>query len=150
MSKFLVNAEAVIDAPAERVYAIIADYRNGHPHILPKPYFSNLQVDRGGVGAGTHIHFQMRLFGTTRDFRAEITEPQPGRVLVEAHPDDGTVTTFTVKRADKAGQCHIMITTELNLRGPFAFLQRWLVRKQLTKIFRLELAQLAEFAKRSQ
>ncbi len=71
-----------MDAPADRVYAIIADYRNGHPHILPKQ-FRNLTVEQGGVGAGTIIRFEVRVFGQTQHFRAVVSEPEPGRVLVE-------------------------------------------------------------------
>jgi Polyketide cyclase / dehydrase and lipid transport len=150
MSKLLVSAEAAIEAPAQRVYGIVADYHNGHPHILPKPYFSDMEVDRGGVGAGTEIRFQMHVLGVTRKLRAEISEPQPGQVLVEAYPDDNMVTTFTVRPEDNGNRCHIMITTEMNVGGPLGFLQRWLTRRMLKKIFRLELAQLAEFAARPQ
>ncbi len=49
---YTVVASADMDAPPDRVYAIIADYHNGHPHILPKQ-FRNLTVEKGGVGAGT-------------------------------------------------------------------------------------------------
>jgi hypothetical protein len=31
----VISAASLIPAPPERVYATIADYRNGHPHILP-------------------------------------------------------------------------------------------------------------------
>ena len=33
--------------------ALAQDYRTGHPRILPKPYFSGLEVLSGGYGAGT-------------------------------------------------------------------------------------------------
>jgi hypothetical protein len=33
-----VTAATFIDAAPERVYSIIADYRNGHPRILPGEY----------------------------------------------------------------------------------------------------------------
>ncbi len=150
MSTSHVAAEARISASAEHVYSIIADYRDGHPHILPKPYFSSLEVDRGGIGAGTVIRFQMHVLGMTRQLRGEVTEPEPGRVLVESYPEDGSVTTFTV-RPEKDGQsCHIMITTDFNVRGPFGWIQGWLTRVMLRKIYRRELAQLAEFATRRQ
>jgi hypothetical protein len=59
--KTQVTASAEIDAPAQRVYSILADYREGHPRILPKEYFPFLQVEQGGIGAGTRLHFQMRV-----------------------------------------------------------------------------------------
>ena len=39
MSNIQVAVTEPIDAPPARVYAILADYRNHHPHILPKAYF---------------------------------------------------------------------------------------------------------------
>jgi hypothetical protein len=47
------EVSAVIDAPPAEVYAIFADYRNAHPQVLPKPYFGDLVVEKGGNGAGT-------------------------------------------------------------------------------------------------
>jgi hypothetical protein len=63
MPRHQVRVEAVINAPAKLAYAIIADYRDGHPHILPKPPFVSLEVERDGTGAGTVIRCQMRVFG---------------------------------------------------------------------------------------
>ncbi len=149
MTKLHIEAESKIAAPADRVYSIIADYHNGHPHILPEPYFSSLVVERGGIGAGTAIRFQMRVLGVTRELRAEITEPEPGRVLVETYPATGDVTTFTVHAQEDGRSCHIMISTDLNLpSGPLGWIQRGLVRKALRKIYKRELAQLAGFAAR--
>jgi len=47
------EASALIDAPAAEIYAVLTDYGNAHPHILPKPYFTKLAVEQGGIGAGT-------------------------------------------------------------------------------------------------
>jgi hypothetical protein len=38
-----VSASAVIAAVPSVIYALIADYRQGHPSILPPRYFQNLQ-----------------------------------------------------------------------------------------------------------
>ncbi len=54
MVTLYVSAERAIAVPAEVAYRCIADYRQHHPHILP-PIFSDLQVEEGGVGAGTVI-----------------------------------------------------------------------------------------------
>ena len=59
----VVSTTARMKAAPERVYRIIADYRNGHPQILPKQ-FSNLCVDAGGYGAGTVIRFSMTVMGS--------------------------------------------------------------------------------------
>jgi hypothetical protein len=95
---YVVSATARLKAPPRRVYDTIADYHTGHPRILPKQ-FRNLTVEQGGVGAGTVIRFQVRVFGRTDTFRAEVTEPEPGRILVEKNIlGSDSVTTFIVSR----------------------------------------------------
>src|SRR5437660_8003485 len=68
--KHVITATAVVPAQPSRVYAVIADYHNGHPHILPKQ-FSEMVVEKGGVGRGTIIRFQMSVFGRKQTFRSE-------------------------------------------------------------------------------
>jgi hypothetical protein len=117
--KHIVSASATIPARRERVYSLIADYNDGHPRILPKQ-FTSLVVEQGGVGAGTIIRFQMRIFGRKQAFRAAITEPDPGRVLVETDLDaNGAVTTFTVNPGSAPADSHVTISTELRVRSGF-------------------------------
>jgi hypothetical protein len=68
----IVSASKIINAPAGQIYNLIADYREGHTAILPKSYFSALEVEEGGYGEGTVIRYQMRILGRTRSFRARI------------------------------------------------------------------------------
>src|SRR5512139_3319670 len=100
MTQQRIAVSSLIQAPAQQIYAIIADYRNGHPRILPKPYFVSLEVEEGGVGAGTVIRFQMRLMGRLQSFHSRIREPVPGKVLAETDLDSGAVTTFKVEPRD--------------------------------------------------
>jgi hypothetical protein len=90
MAQHRVSASKLIQAPSTQVYALIADYHDGHPHILPKPPFVSLVVEEGGIGEGTVIAFQMQLMGRLWPFQATVTEPDPGRVLVETN-DTGAV-----------------------------------------------------------
>src|SRR5215813_13655906 len=102
----IITASATIPARRERVYSLIANYRDGHPRILPKQ-FKNLVVEQGGIGAGTVIRFQMSVFGKLQTFRASITEPEPGRTLVETDLDtNGAVTTFTVNPSSAPADSH--------------------------------------------
>jgi hypothetical protein len=78
-----VTASAVFEAHAADAYRLIADYRKGHPRILPERYFRNMQVEEGGYGAGTIVRFDMLAFGRIQHARSRITEPEPGRVLAE-------------------------------------------------------------------
>src|SRR5512139_3896517 len=53
MAEIRVSESALVPAPASLTYDIIADYRTGHPSILPTEYFGRLDVLEGGRGAGT-------------------------------------------------------------------------------------------------
>ena len=143
----VISESARIAAPADRIYAIIADYHNGHPRILPKQ-FSGLTVDKGGVGEGTVIRFQMRSYGRMQKFRAVVTEPQPGRVLVEKYLDgSSTVTTFIVNPGASGSDAEVTIKTEMPARGgPFGALERYLAARYLRPIFAEELKLLAAVA----
>ncbi|MCL4868838.1 MAG: SRPBCC family protein [Anaerolineae bacterium] len=144
MTSHLVVASQLIPASVQQVYAIIADYNQGHPHILPKPHFVSLTVEKGGVGAGTEIQFQMRLMGQVRTFRAAVTEPEPGRVLVETDLDTGAATTFTVDPRDDGRHSYVTIATEIKARpGILGKLERWLASRLLHPIYVKELQQLA-------
>ena len=147
MPRHRVSAEAVVDAPAERAYAVIADYRDGHPHILPRPPFVSLDVEQGGTGAGTVIRFQMRVLGRVRTFRAAITEPEPGRVLAETDLDTGTLTTFTVVPVEDGRKSRVIITTDIGTRGGLpGRLERFLVTRLLRPVYQREIEQLGAVA----
>jgi hypothetical protein len=143
----LTTAEATrtIDAPAAAVYEVLADYRSGHPSILPERYFSDLVVERGGRGAGTVIRFQMHMLGSARTALAHVDEPEPGRVLTETYPENGAVTTFQVLPLDDGRRARVTITTEWSSPGLRGLVERWIVPPMLRKIFHEELANLEAY-----
>lgn len=145
--KHRVSASAVIPARRERVYSLIANYRDGHPRILPKQ-FSNLVVEQGGIGSGTVIRFEMSILGKKQTFRAAITEPEPGRVLVETDlHGNGAITTFTVDPATAPADSHVTISTELPVRtGVLGHVERILTTWLLRPIYVKELENLARVA----
>lgn len=140
------SASARIHAAPQDLYAILADYRQRHPQILPRPPFVSLDVEQGGTGAGTVIRVQMELLGQRQSFRALVTEPEPGRVLVET-TDTGYVTTFTVEPLADGQQARVTIATELSGRvGVTGALEGWFVSRLLRPVYVRELAQLAALA----
>ena len=146
MAAHQITASALIPAPPQELYAIIADYQNGHPQILPKPPFVSLDVEQGGVGAGTVIRVQMRVLGQQQTFRAVITEPEPGRVLVETN-DTGYVTSFSVDPRADGQQAYVTISTDMPQRaGILGTLERWFTARLLRPVYVRELAQLAAVA----
>ena len=131
-----------VPAAAERVYALLADYRVGHPSILPAKYFHNLVVEEGGVGEGTVIRFQMTALGKTRTARGVVTEPEPGRRLVESYPESGMVTSFLVEPRT-SDSCDLTIATEWQPRGLAGLFERLVVPPLLRKIYREEIGNIA-------
>jgi len=149
MSVIKVAVAAMINAPADEVYAIIADYQNHHPHILPQAHFAGLEVEEGGHGAGTIFKAAILVMGQKQSFRMRVTEPEPGRVIAETDLDTELVTTFTVEpRGDEQSDVTIATTFEPKpgLRG---LLERLTAPMFLRRIYRAELRQLDEYARRS-
>lgn len=146
-AKHLITASAVIPARRERVYALIANYHDGHPRIVPKQ-FSGLVVEQGGIGAGTVIRFQMSVFGKKQRFRAAVTEPEPGRVLVETDLDaNGAGTTFTVDQGPAPADSRVTIATELKVRSGFlGIIEKSLGTLLLRPMYLRELENLARVA----
>ena len=140
---YVVTATATMEAPPERVYGIISDYREGHPRILPAPYFSNLRVYQGGVGAGPRFHFDVRAFGRTQTLHSEVTEPVPGRELVERYPATGVVTTFRVEPQSGGGSRVTIESAMPRKPGLGGALERLVMSRFLPRLFTDELRRLS-------
>ena len=143
MKSQIPTATKDIQAPAELIYNILADYRRMHWLILPKQYFLSLDVEEGGFGAGTIVNFAMRLFGQTQSFHSRITEPEPGRLLVETDMKSGIRTSFHVVPIENERQTRVTISTELKGRN---FVEGWIAKRMLQNIYRQELELLAQVA----
>jgi hypothetical protein len=148
MAQIIVSASAPVKAPPAVVYGILADYRDGHPHILPRPHFGALVVESGGTGAGTVFTVQARQGMKMHTFRMRVTEPEPGRVLVEtdADPESDLVSTFTVNSA-AGGQSHVTITSRWTRGGVRGLIERLLVPPLAGRIYLREIANLERLAR---
>src|SRR4051812_32466937 len=139
-----VAARGEVAAPASDVYRMIADYHTGHPRIVPPRYFRNLQVDEGGYGAGTSIRYDFIAFGKTYHSRARITEPDPGRVLVETELEKGAVTTFFVESLG-TNRSMVTISTVLPVHGgAIGVIERALMRRFFERVYAEQLARIDE------
>ena len=56
MNEITIEVTALVDAPPERVYAVLRDYEAGHPAILPPATFREMTVLEGGQGEGRTVH----------------------------------------------------------------------------------------------
>lgn len=138
-----VVASAVIAARSEDVYAVVADYRVAHPAFLPPRNF-HLEVEEGGYGADTVFRFVSRVMGVERTFHMQVSEPEPGRVLVERETDGPLATTWTFTPVDDGRRVQVTIRTETDagagLRG---VVERLIVPRALRAVYREELGRLA-------
>ena len=143
MGKVEASAERTIDAPAGQVYGFLADMRQ-HPRFLP-PAFSDFKVEEGGVGAGTVTSFAVTAGGRTRNYRMRITEPEPGRTLVESDANSSLVNTFNVEpQGDKS---LVRISTSWDgAAGIGGFFERTFAPRALQRMFLDELERLNAYA----
>lgn len=151
MRQINARASAVLDAPSTDVYATIADYHQGHSEIVPKKYFHDLQVEQGGYGKGTVTRFKMHVLGVEREFHHRVSEPEPGRILVEqgiASPLN-EITTFTVDPLDGGRRSRVEISTVMNAStGLMGLIERIVVPIINKRIYRQELENLEAVARR--
>lgn len=129
-------------APAAKVYNLLADYRNGHPTILPKPTFADLTIERGGFGAGTVIRVTTVAMGQKRSLRLTVTEPEFGRILQEEDPDSGVLTHFIIEHAPEGSRLTIKSWWQPK-PGLKSWLESWITAKFAGPLYRKELALIA-------
>jgi hypothetical protein len=144
MAQIRISEGRQIPAPAPAVYDIIADYRTGHPRILPAKFFGALEVLEGGRGAGTKIRFEMKAFGRLNVATGDISEPRPGKELRETLTS-GIVTTFLVEPRGPT-ETMVTITTEYDKPGILGWFEKMLATSYLRRVYVAELAQLERVA----
>lgn len=143
MSRIVVSAERVVDAPAHEIYAILVNYRGGHREILP-PNFVNYHVLEGGTGAGTVVSFAVRAGGRERPLTVRVSEPIPGSVLVETDINSSLATTFSMTPQDDGKRTLVNFRTEWQgSPGVGGFFERTFAPIALRRIYNQELDNLA-------
>lgn len=149
MGQYHVAVTEIIEAPVDVVYALISDYHHGHPSILPPQYFKEITVEEGGHGAGTVARVVMEIMGNRQTFRLTVSEPIPGRVLVEEDAAAGTTSRFTLEPLDH-GRTRVTIATDVRTVGGLrGFLERWISPSLLRRVYRDELRLLGEKVRQS-
>ena len=147
MAKVQASAERTVDAPADEVYGYLADMHR-HPHFLP-PAFSGFQVVEGGVGAGTVTTFAVTAGGRTRNYRMNVTEPVPGRTLVETDANSSLVTTFNVE--PQGGKSLVRIHTSWDGAGGIGgFFEKTFAPGAMRRLYLDELNRLNTYATQQQ
>lgn len=138
------GAQRCIEAPAAVVYHLLADYREHHrPGGFLPPAFEQLEIARGGVGAGTAYRIFMTLGGRRRAIDTMVSEPVPGHKLVET--GSGIETTFTVEQTVEGAR--VRFDTVLDEPGVRGILTRLLAARLLAPVYEDELRRLEAHAK---
>ena len=138
------GAERCIDAPAAVVYHCLADYREHHrPGGFLPPAFEQLEIARGGVGAGTEYRFVMAVGGRRRVVSTTVSEPVLGHKLVET--GSGIETTFSVEQTVEGA--HVRFDTVIDEPGLQGILNRLFAARMLGPIYADELRRLEDHAK---
>ena len=89
----------------------------------------------------------MTLLGRTSTCHSLITEPEPGRVMVETETISKTVTTFTVDPGAVSGRSRVTIACAFQGRyGIFGVIERWVVTRLMTPVLAEEIRLLEEYA----
>lgn len=150
MYKLKISASKTINARSMDIYAVMSDYRAGHPAILPKPCFSKMVVVEGGQGTGTVIEVHMDVYGTKRIFHQVVTKPEPGRVLAESDAEAGVMTSFTMDPLNGGSQAQVTIATESRLSpGIQGLVERIFNPMIIRRIYRQELELLDQYVRRT-
>jgi polyketide cyclase/dehydrase/lipid transport protein len=146
MTRARAHAESVIDARPTAVYEVLADYTTHHPRIMPSPLFSNLAVEKGGVGAGTIFHITLRAMGRVQHLHMQVAEPEPGQALTETDLDSGVVTQFRVAPHDGGTRTMARISSEwVTDGGVRGLVDRFLTPVLLGRIYAKQLRELGRY-----
>jgi hypothetical protein len=146
MGRARAHAEQLVDASPAAVYQVLADYSTHHPRIMPASLFSDLEVERGGVGAGTVFHITLRTMGRRQRLHMRVAEPEPGQVLTETNLDTAVVTVFRVAASNGGSRSLVRMSSVWEpaggLRGLF---DRLVTPPLMGRIFAKQLRQLDQY-----
>lgn len=144
----MIHSEAshVIEARPEEIWAVISDYRVGHAAILPRPPFTEMIVEEGGQGAGTLLLTRIKVWGKEFTFHQRVSEPEPGRLLLETDIDTGQFSTFRLEPLGGGQQTRVTIVAE-NPASPglMGILERLTQPTINRRVFMQELRNLAGY-----
>lgn len=145
MPTVVASAQRTIDASADKVYQYLADMHL-HARFLPHPFY-DFHVEESGAGTGSVVRFKIKFAGGIRELRMQVTEPEPGRTLVQTDTgDSGLVRTFTV--TPRGQQAQVNITSRFDGQtGVAGLIERIIAPRRLHRVYIKELARLDTYAR---
>ena len=141
MAQVTAQAKRSIEAPAEQVFAALADYATTRPKILTESYL-DYRVEAGGQGAGSTVAWKLQATKSrVRDQLVEVSAPTAHQ-LVESDTNSSMVTTWTVT-PEGEGRSVVTVDTRWNGAGGIGgFFERTFAPRGLARIHDGVLAKL--------
>ncbi|WP_257350664.1 SRPBCC family protein [Pseudalkalibacillus decolorationis] len=149
MKTYCVAASKMIEASPERVYQVISDM-DEHRNFLPKE-FESVVIEKGGIGEGTVFRLNLNVMGKRSTNVMTISEPEPGRVIIEKDAVAGITTIWTISPGQDDKHCDLQLVSEIRKKPGFAGLvERILTPYIFRSIYKRELDQLNAYVKTSE
>jgi hypothetical protein len=128
-----VEAERTVDAPMERVWALLRDYRVARPRLLTE-HFSDYGVQERGEGAGTVIEYRLRLGRHQGRHVIAVQEPVPGRMLRERDRTSALMSTWTLTPGGDGERTVVRLAIQLRDLQISGWLSRLRARRALRRL----------------
>jgi hypothetical protein len=107
-------------------------------------------VEKGGLGAGTVITVRTEMLGKKFTYHMIVSEPEPGRRLVESNIDSPGASNFIFEPLADGRQTRVTISADLvGGDGIAGFIEKLVTTPISRHIFKQELRNLAEYAQSS-
>jgi uncharacterized protein YndB with AHSA1/START domain len=134
-----VEVERTVDAPMERVWAVLRDYQDARPRMLTE-HFVDYVIQQGGRGGGTVVAHQLRVGRRRGSYLVSVEELTPGRQLRERDRGSALVATWTLTPG-RDGE-RTVVSVAVDLRDPDV--SRWWARPWARRALRRFYRQLLE------
>jgi uncharacterized protein YndB with AHSA1/START domain len=135
-----VEVERTVEAPMERVWALLRDYRVARPRVLTE-HFGDYEVRERAEGAGgTVIEYRLRVGRHHGRHVIAVQEPVAGRMLRERDRTSALVSTWTLTPGGEGERTVVRLAVAL--RDPQ--IAGWLARVQARRALRRLCGQLLE------
>jgi hypothetical protein len=142
MGEITVVLEQDYDASSDTVFGLLADYTTVRPTILA-PEFTDYRVLERGIGAGTRIGYHLHATKKrVRQVEATVTEPVPGRELLETDDNSSLTVLWAVAPITEGRSALTVRVSWQGASGIGGFFERRFAPAGIRRIYRTELDRL--------
>jgi uncharacterized protein YndB with AHSA1/START domain len=128
-----VEVERTVDAPMERVWVVLRDYRAARPRMLTE-HFADYAVQQE-EGERTVIDYRLRVGRHRRRYVAAVEEPMAGRRLRERDLHSALVITWTLTPGGDGERTVVRLAAELRDPDINGRLARGRARRALRRLY---------------